>query len=75
MYKVVSPLCVYLSFGMALLLLLFSIVVAENHGSVPVGYGYCPLPSSWTCSPYAYNSGDKCDCNCGIYDPGISPHN
>src|SRR5689334_12246513 len=28
-------------------------------------------PPEWTCSPDSYNSGDKCDCNCGLYDPGI----
>jgi hypothetical protein len=27
------------------------------------------VPSGWTCSPWAYNSGDACDCGCGAWDP------
>lgn len=28
-----------------------------------------PVPSTWTCSPANYGSGDGCHCKCGAYDP------
>eukprot|EP01104_Vermistella_antarctica_P004426 TRINITY_DN14882_c0_g1_i1.p1 TRINITY_DN14882_c0_g1~~TRINITY_DN14882_c0_g1_i1.p1 ORF type:complete len:590 (+),score=138.68 TRINITY_DN14882_c0_g1_i1:96-1865(+) len=27
------------------------------------------IPTTWTCDKSAYNAQDKCDCNCGVYDP------
>lgn len=27
------------------------------------------IPSTWTCSPDAYQDGKQCDCNCGTWDP------
>ncbi|KAF0695045.1 Aste57867_14103 [Aphanomyces stellatus] len=29
----------------------------------------CNIPEGWFCSGSHYNSGDGCDCGCGIYDP------
>jgi len=28
-----------------------------------------PIPTTWRCNPTAYNSGERCDCDCGAVDP------
>jgi hypothetical protein len=31
------------------------------------------IPSSWTCKPEQYGSGDGCQCTCGAFDPDCNP--
>jgi hypothetical protein len=31
------------------------------------------VPSTWTCKPEQYGSGDGCQCKCGTFDPDCNP--
>ena len=31
------------------------------------------IPTTWTCKPEQYGSGDGCQCNCGAFDPDCNP--
>ncbi len=40
-------------------------------GSACLDDGSCeePIPSTWTCAPDSFGTGNECDCDCGAWDP------